>query len=480
MTAVESAAATYRQAEHHRFSAGGVDFLYLVPSGAVFTLEGLSKDIFETLTGQPREREDVIRLLSMKGHEPSDVLALIEEMQYYDVLNSAEAGRKFPDAPRGNFPLQRMVLNVTNQCNLSCGYCYEYSEDKIAVTRDKPKYMTDPVAQSAIDMLFKESAGRPKLHITFFGGESLLNFPLMKSAVAYANAKAAEQHRAVDYSLTTNATLLTAEVADFLAEHRFGVTVSIDGDRELHDRMRVFHNGKGSYDVIAPKIKMLLARHKTNSIGARVTLSSGVKHVRRIFDHLTQEFGFDGVGFSPATANPDRLYHIGGESMDDVLGQFAELAYEYRDCALQNRHHRFTNIADSLKELHTGVSKAYTCGAGLGMLGVGTAGDIGACHRFVDAPVAQMGNVMNGGVDHQARRDFLSRHHIGARPDCHDCWVRPVCAGGCYHESFINHGSTSASLLKQCDRVRGWIDLCLRIYAEIGLGNPKFLERFND
>ena len=114
-------------------------------------------------------------------------------MAYYDVLASGDGRRKFPGMPAGDFPLQRMVLNVTNQCNLSCGYCYEYSEDKITLTKDKPKYMSDPVAQAAIDMLFRESAGRPKLHVTFFGGESLLNFPLMKSAVAYADAKASAE-----------------------------------------------------------------------------------------------------------------------------------------------------------------------------------------------------------------------------------------------------------------------------------------------
>ena len=190
----------------------------------------------------------------------------------------------------------------------------------------------------------------------------------------------------VDYSLTTNATLLTEEIVDFLAANRFGVTVSMDGDRELHDKMRVFHNGKGSYDVIVPKIKMLLARHKTNSIGARVTLSSGVRHVRRIYEHLTKEIGFQGVGFSPATANTDRLYHIGGQQMDDVLDQFADLAWEYRDFALRGGQHYFTNASDTIKELHQGISKAYTCGAGLGMLGVGTSGDVAICHRFVDAP----------------------------------------------------------------------------------------------
>jgi uncharacterized protein len=480
MTALEPMTVQYRQAEHHRFAVAGAKFLYLVPSGAVFGLNGLSSNIFDLLSEDPVRREELVARLAREGYAPSDVETTIDEMQYYDVLASGDRQPEFPAIPQGDFPLQRMVLNVTSQCNLNCGYCYEYSDDKIAVNKDKPKYMSDPVAQAAIDMLFRESSGRPKLHVTFFGGESLLNFPLMKSTVAYADAKAAAERRTVEYSLTTNATLLNEEIVDFLAEHRVGVTVSIDGDKELHDRMRVFHNGHGSYDVIAPKIRMLLARHKTNSIGARVTLSSGVHHVRRIYDHLTKELGFQGVGISPATANPDRLYHIGSQEMDSLLDQFAELAWEYRDYALKGGQHYFTNVSDTLKELHCGVSKAYTCGAGLGMLGVGTSGDIGACHRFVDAPVAQMGNVVNGGVNHAARRDFLEQHHIGARPDCHTCWVRPVCAGGCYHEAFINHGNTTASLLKTCDHIRGWIDLCLRIYAEIGIANPNFLERFDD
>lgn len=481
MTLTETAVVTtYRPAEHHAFSAAGRDFLYLIPSGAVFGLEGLSREIFETLKAAPMEHEELVQRLLDRGYDAREIEDMLGELEYCDVIEGGMAKEKFPSLPEPDFPLQRIVLNTTNQCNLACGYCYEYSDDRISTTANKPKYMGEDVAKAAIDTLMKESASRPLLHVTFFGGETLLNFPLMKWAVEYARTEAAKLGKQVDFSLTTNATLLTEEIVDFLAENRIGVTVSIDGDRELNDRMRVFHNGKGSYDVIAPKIKMLLERHKTNSIGARVTLSSGVSEIRRIYDHLTKELGFKGVGISPATANPDRLYHIGGTKMDNVLGQFEELAWEYLDYALNNGQHYFTNVNDSLKEIHQGISKAYTCGAGLGLLGVSTSGGLAACHRFVDSPVAQMGNVMDGGVDHAARRQFLENHHIGSRPDCHSCWVRPTCAGGCYHESFIHHGQTAASTLNQCDRVRGWIDLCLRIYGEIAVRNPKFLERFDE
>jgi len=470
----------YRPAEHHAFETSGRDFLYLVPSGAIFGLDGLSKQIFSLLLKEQLPREELVTALIGRGYGKTEIEATLDDMESCDVIFSGAPKEAFPSLPEPDFPLQRIVLNTTNQCNLACGYCYEYSDDKIAQTKDKPKYMSEEVAQAAIDTLIRESAGRPLLHVTFFGGETLLNFNLMRFAVLYARKRAAEVSKDVDFSLTTNATLLTEEIVDFLAENRIGVTVSIDGDKELHDRMRTFHNGKGSYDIIAPKIKMLLARHKTNSIGARVTLSSGVRDVRRIYDHLTKELGFQGVGISPATANPDRLYHIGGQKMDDVFDQFSELAWEYRDYALRGGQHYFTNVSDTIKELHSGISKAYTCGAGLGLLGVSTSGGIAACHRFVDSPVAQMGNVLDEGVDHTARRQFLEDHHVGSRPDCHTCWVRPVCAGGCYHESFINHGQTAASNLNQCDRIRGWIDLCLRIYGQIAVENPAFLERFNE
>jgi uncharacterized protein len=470
----------YRLREYHSFDASGSQFLYLVPSGAIFELNAIGQEIVACLRERGCEKDELVQILLDRGYDLRDIETAIVELQHADLLFTGEATPQLPKMPDRAFPLQRIVLNVTNQCNLACGYCYEYSDDKISKTEGKPKYMDDEIAQSAIDLLIKESAERPSIHVTFFGGETLLKFPMLRRAVTYANQKCEEAGKTVEFSLTTNATLLNEQVVDFLSEHRVGVTVSIDGDRELNDKMRIFHDGRGSYDIIVPKIKMLLERHRTNSIGARVTLSSGVSHVRRIYEHLTQEVGFQAVGFSPATANPQRLYHIGPQKMDAVLGGFEDLAWEYRDFAVQGRQHGFTNASDTLKELHSGLSKAYPCGAGLGLLGVGTAGDISLCHRFVDSDTGKMGHVKNGGVDQEARHEFLETHHLGARYDCHTCWARPVCAGGCYHEAFVHYGDTSAANLHYCDWIRGWTDLCLRIYGEISVRNPSFFDRFND
>ena len=213
-----------------------------------------------------------------------------------------------PDRPAelpDNFPIQTLVMNLTNQCNLSCQYCYEFGADKVATPEGKPKFMDLETAKTSVDFLLAQSAGRASVHITFFGGETLMNFPLLKQVVAYANERAAEQGRHIDFSLTTNATLLTPAIIEFLSENHIGVTVSMDGPKEMHDHLRVFSNGKGSYDIIEPRVRALIQNHRTRPITARVTLTAGVSDVVRIFRHLKQDLGFHEVGFAPVTTSPE-------------------------------------------------------------------------------------------------------------------------------------------------------------------------------
>src|SRR5580693_8887054 len=94
-------------------------------------------------------------------------------------------------------------------------------------------------AKASVDLLLDHSSRRKAVHITFFGGETLMNFPLLKQVVTYASQRAAEQGRTIDFSLTTNATLLTPAIIEFLSENKIGVTVSMDGPADLHDKLRV-------------------------------------------------------------------------------------------------------------------------------------------------------------------------------------------------------------------------------------------------
>ena len=478
MTPVIEQEAVYRPGDVHPFLAAETPFLYLVESGAIVDLTPTAASAFALIRDRAATRQDVVQALVSKGYEPDEVREALDELDQFGAILDRAPRPPAIQEPAENFPLQTMVLNLTNQCNLSCGYCYEFGEDKVATPEGKPKFMSWEIAQSAVDRLFIDSAGRHAIHVTFFGGETLMNFPLLERVVAYANEKAAAEGRSIDYSLTTNATLLNARIIQFLAENSVGVTVSIDGPKEMNDKLRVFANGKGSYEIIAPKVKELLAAHKTRPIAARVTLTAQVRDVVTIFRHLREEMGFHEVGFAPVTTSPQRLYAIGPSGLDQVLEQFRALAYEYRDCALKNELHGFSNVSDTLNELHQGINKSHPCGAGLGLVGVGPSGDISPCHRFVDSDTHKLGHV-DTGIDRAVQKDFLKRGHIGSKYDCHSCWARPLCAGGCHHEAFVRYGDTGHPNLHYCDWIRGWTDLCLEIYGEIAVKNPQFLSHFD-
>lgn len=465
----------------HAFQAAGQDFLYLVPSAAVFALDDCSAAVVGVLRDGAIDEATLVRNLEPRfgGEAVTDTIAELRRARAIaDTVTPAPTPRILPLTP---VPLQTLVVNVTNQCNLACTYCYEYGEDKIVDTENgqQPKFMSEETARASVEFALRESRENPTAHITFFGGETLMNFPVLKATIAYARRRAAEVGKQIDFSLTTNATLLRPEIIEFLAAERVGVTISIDGPEEIQDKFRVFKNGMGSYDVAAPKIKALLERHRSRPIGARVTLTRQTLDVRTIYRHLTDELGFWEVGFAPVTTAPQRGYAIGDGGFDDLLAQFRALADDYRRAALENRHHGFSNVRETLQEIHQGHAKAYPCGAGLGLMGVSTDGQVALCHRFAGSEEHRFGDV-HGGVPWERQQAFLEAHHINEKTDCRTCWARPICAGGCYHEAHTRYGTTEQPNLHYCEWIRGWTHTCLEIYGEIAVKNPGFLRQFED
>jgi uncharacterized protein len=467
--------------EFHPFEAFGARFLYMVPSAGIFRMDDVACAVLDLLAEGDRTADDVCDALASRfgNDRVRETLDELTEIRAVGEVG-APAAQVPNDLPPADFPLNTVVLNVTNKCNLACTYCYEYGEDKIVDTQygKAPKFMSEETAEESVEFLLAESKGMEVAHLTFFGGETLLNFPVLQRTVAYARRRAAEEGKRIEFSLTTNATLLRPDVIRWLAENDIGVTISIDGPKPVQDGLRVFHNGKGTYDVVLPKIKELLRVHRTRPIGARVTLTQKNLDVLDIYRHLTEEIGFWEVGLAPVTTQDHRDYSISPEGKDRMLDQFEQLAAEWLECALRDQHHGFTNVTDTIEEIHKGVSKAYGGGAGLGLLGVSTDGDVALCHRFAGSPEHTIGSVTSG-VDREKQGEFLVDHHIAAKTDCHTCWARPICSGGCYHEAHVRYGDSARPNLHYCNWVRSWTHTCLTIYGALAEKNPAFLARFD-
>ena len=480
MGAVEGRSVTLlRRGEYHAFEADGASYVYLVPSAAVFRLDDASQAVLDALGPRDVEPNELVRDLS--GRFPvADVRATVEDLLNVRAVRLVDRPPEPPAAspPRKRIPLTTLVLNVTSKCNLSCTYCYEYGEDRIVEASRKPRFMNEETARQSVDFMFAEAGDSPMVHLTFFGGETLLNFKVLRSALGYARERAVALGKTVDVSLTTNATLLREEIIDWIVENDVGVTVSMDGGREQQDRFRVFNNGMGSYDVVLPNIRLLLERHRRRPVGARVTLTKQNLDVEGIYRHLRDELGFWEVGFAPVTTSWQRDYAIQEDGFEAMLGQFQRLADEFLQYALAGKHHGFSNVRDTLEEIHKGMSKAYPCGAGLGLMGVATDGDVALCHRFAGSDTHRIGSVTEG-VDRAKQDDFLMRHHIANKTDCSTCWARPLCAGGCYHEAHTRYGSSERPNLHYCEWIRRWTDTCLRVYGTLAERRPEYLTQFD-
>ncbi len=453
----------------HRFAGGDRRYAFLVPSSMIFELDAASERVLDRLEAGPKPPEAV-------ATTPDEKAALRELAEV-----GAVARQGAPLIPIGGLqevaeppPIRTVVLNVTNSCNLACRYCYEYGDDRIAAA-EIPQAMTAEVARQSVDRLLTESGAAKDLQITFFGGETLLNWRVIRPTVEYARKKARDAGKRVDFSLTTNATLLTREISEWIAENRIGVTISVDGPREFQDSMRVYRSGLGSYEVIAPRIAEFLKLQK-RPVGARVTVTSKNLDVPRIFEHLIG-LGFYEVGFAPVTSSPDQDYALGEGGFDELLDQFRGLADDYVEAAAEGRYLGFSNLSDLLGEIHEGVSKAYPCGAGLGLVGVAPGGEVGLCHRFAGSGDHDLGHVATG-IHHEKRVEHLEKAHIDARTDCSQCWVRSLCSGGCYHEAQVRYGDRFRPNLHYCDWIRDWTALGLSAYGRILDRRPEFLARF--
>ena len=161
--------------EFHAFGATGRRFLYLVPSAAVFALDDPASALLDALGRQRLSREDLLAAVSPQFPDTALDETLTELEQVRAVGPVAAPPPSTPTIiPLTPFPLTTAVLNVTNQCNLSCAYCYEYSEDKIVDTTNgaQPKFMSDETARQSIDLLFREAGHNAVVHVSFFGSET--------------------------------------------------------------------------------------------------------------------------------------------------------------------------------------------------------------------------------------------------------------------------------------------------------------------
>ena len=471
---------TYRIADHRLFTAGGRQFLYLARDNALFEADRETLDWIRRYSG---DAGSLTRAIEACRQDPaSEAWAALQDLLARRVILREAGPEAVSRAARTeDVPLQTLVLHVTDACNLGCTYCYHGQPAPVKGTdagcgAGRGESMSTETARRAVDFLIEASGGLDKVVLVFFGGEPLLNFPLMADTVAYARQRTAAAGKTVSFAVTTNGTLLTPRTIAFLHEHDIGVTVSMDGIEQVHDRYRRFPDGSPSYQAILPRVRALLNAPRKKPVVARVTVAGEPDHVPQTLDHLLS-IGFSEAGFAPVTTDV-RAFQLDDRAMGRLLDQFRLLSERFLETALAGDFLGFTNLVDLLVVLNEGEVKTHPCGAGLGLFSVSPDGRFYLCQRLTGEAEWCMGDLDNG-LDRARVERFRDMAGVYRKAECRSCWVRAVCAGGCYHEALTREGSLTAPNLHYCEWIKTWTAMGLDVYARLFLACPDYLDKLS-
>ncbi|WP_375769730.1 radical SAM protein [Archangium gephyra] len=365
------------------------------------------------------------------------------------------------DQPVESPPVRALSLAVAQKCNLGCTYCYAQQGDFGGPARNMPL----STALEAVDLLLSDVGRGERVNLSFLGGEPLFNRSVIRAATQRAQEQARARGVSLTLSLTTNGTLLNAEDADFLEEHGFAVTVSLDGLQETHDRLRAFKGGQGSFARVMENVAPLLSRQRRMQVSARVTVTPRNLALRETLDAFV-DMGFHSVGFSPMLSSPTGRDELGHAELEVMLEQMVDCGREFERRLIADQRYPFSNMVNAMREIHKGTHRPYPCGAGAGYLGVSASGELAACHRFVGDEEGAMGDLATG-VDRARQARWLTERHVHRQEPCRSCWARYMCSGGCHHE-VIQRGRPA------CDYIRGWLHYCLEAYGRLSHARPDY------
>ncbi len=442
---------TLSWADHRVFPGTGGALLYGVDHASLFAVDDEVRDVL----GRWRWRDPLVL-----AEVPEADRVVLEDLRGAGVLvpAGARAMRHRPDPEE--IPLGTLVLEVSQACNLRCGYCYAGG----GTYGGEPMLLDPAEARRAARYLVEASGDRDRVTLVLFGGEPLLNMEAVVAALEEAEEAAARTGKAVDASLTTNATLLTPEVIEVLRRHRVSVSVSLDGPPDIHDANRPTADGAGSYHRIVSRLGALLDG-ATTPVAARVTLTPAQwGRIPEVFDHLTG-LGFHEVGIAPASPVTEEL--IATEEQEDRLfAGLSDLAGRFREAALEGRVLPLSNLLDLLARIHAGQAKSVACGAGLGYLALDARGRFFLCHRLAGEEAFAVGD-LHTGPDAGRIRSCLDALAAPRDEECGQCWARSLCAGGCHYDNHLREHLLGLAPGGNCRFIRRWLELGLGLYAEL-------------
>ncbi|HCC34435.1 MAG TPA: thioether cross-link-forming SCIFF peptide maturase [Ruminococcaceae bacterium] len=451
----------------HKYKLNGYNILLDVYSGAVHIIDELCFELLELISEEDitADSRPSAAFSALAGrYAPADI-----EEAYAELRSLFLAGQLFSKDDYGVFadkirpaPVKAMCLHIAHDCNLRCEYCFAAKGD---FGRGR-KLMDFETGKKAIDFLIEQSSGRHNLEVDFFGGEPLMNMDTVKRLVAYARSLEKLHNKKFRFTLTTNGLLLDSDNMDFINAEMSNVVLSIDGRKEINDRLRVTPGGKGSYDVIVPKYQELVKRRgRDKHYYVRGTFTGYnpdfTKDVLRLY-----ELGFDQISVEPVVSEQGLPYAINPEDLPRIFTEYETLAKTILEMKRRGDKINFFHFMLEPDSGPCAIKRLRGCGCGNEYVAVTPEGDIYPCHQFVGNEDYKMGSVYSGELDTGMKERF-SKTSIYHKPDCRDCWAKFYCSGGCNANNLQYAGDINTPHEMSCRLGEKRLECALMIMAAL-------------
>lgn len=410
--------------EYHRFKSRGKWLLFQVSDFAV--IDSVEEDVKILALAESGCSETQFRQYAVaNGMDVEKVATRINILKQHNILINHQ--QPLPPPPlHPDSGYATFMVNVAQRCNLTCPYCYvnkglfDYAKKPVA-------RMNSRTASQLITQVYKHFPGFSTYGYHFYGGEPLLNFKVIRQIVAAAQLSARQTGTQTDFHITTNGTLLTPEVADFMDEHHFTVYFSIDGNQATHDELRQYVKGGGSYKDVKRNLEHLRKKPNVHLIGSSVirnglTLSDAID---LLADHGAEHCKAERVRLQDSD---DLALH--GARHDSYIDDIESLTGHYIDALEARQKPMDFRLSSKILQVLNKRRREFFCPAGKQMFGISANAEIYPCALHVGRENSKLGDLERG-IDQEKQADFRHRYSVEGQPACATCWSRYLCGGGC-------------------------------------------------
>ncbi len=419
----------------HQYKNNGYNIVLDVNSGAIHIVDDVTYDVIALYEGA--DRSTILENLKDKYDEAEigEALEEIEELKANQELFTEDEYEDYiTDFKKRETVVKALCLHIAHDCNLACRYCFAEEGEY----HGRRALMSYEVGKASLDFLIANSGNRRNLEVDFFGGEPTLNFQVVKDLVAYGREQEKLHNKKFRFTLTTNGVLLNDEIMEFANREMANVVLSIDGRKDVHDYMRPFRGGQGSYETIVPKFQKFADSRDQNNYYVRGTFTHHNLDFSKDVLHLA-DLGFEQISVEPVVAQETDDYAIREEDLPQLFEEYDNLAVEMVKRKREGRDFNFFHFMIDLEGGPCVAKRLSGCGSGTEYLAVTPWGDLYPCHQFVGNDKFLLGDVFNG-VKRTDICDEFKGCNVYAKPKCRECFARFYCSGGCAANSYNFHG----------------------------------------